>query len=234
MMISRCAQCIAFAIAALVLVGCSNQRHARSLADCRGELSNARNALTEATSREREAQSREREAQSARVQAQELASNFQSIATKLRESFTAGELELELQHGVLVMTLEDDILFDFGETKISPRGEDALYAAASALKNISISEEKMMLVFGHTDNTPVKPGTREYASNIELSAKRSLAVHSHLISLGVPARMLGVAGIGAMRPTASNETASGRSQNRRIEIIMLPTIDSLPDLPTAE
>lgn len=217
---------IALAIAALTAMGCHNQRHTRALSECRAELSETKGALAEA-------ETRQREAEKSRVQAQQLATSFQSVATQLRDAFTAGELDLELQHGVMVMTLNDDILFALGETTISPQGEDALWAAARALKSISESDSPIMLVLGHTDSIPVKPGTREYASNIELSAKRSLAVHGYLVSQGVPAKILGVAGMGEMLPVAPNDTASGRAQNRRIEIIVLPTIDALPTLPAA-
>ena len=59
-------------------------------------------------------------------------------------------------------------------------------------------------------------GTAEY--NMELSIDRANAVKLYLVNSGIPADNLTVKGYGATRPTASNDTESGRAQNRRVEI----------------
>jgi outer membrane protein OmpA-like peptidoglycan-associated protein len=69
-------------------------------------------------------------------------------------------------------------------------------------------------VEGHTDNT----GT--VAANNELSLRRAIAVRDYLISQGVAASSIDVAGLGSSRPVADNATADGRARNRRVEIVV--------------
>lgn len=70
-------------------------------------------------------------------------------------------------------------------------------------------------VVGHTDNT----GSRAY--NIDLSRMRAETVVSHLVAQGVAAERLEAEGVGPDQPVASNETAAGRQQNRRVELVRI-------------
>ena len=72
---------------------------------------------------------------------------------------------------------------------------------------------------GHTDSIPMR-GAR-FSSNWHLSAARAQSVVRLLLGAGVDARRMQVVGYGDVRPRASNETAEGRGQNRRIEIKIL-------------
>ncbi len=82
------------------------------------------------------------------------------------------------------------------------------------------------MVAGHTDNTRVsRQSTIEqgHFDNWYLSAHRAIAVAAELVRDGVSKRRLGVAGYADQRPIASNNTEAGRAQNRRVEILILPT-----------
>jgi chemotaxis protein MotB len=61
-----------------------------------------------------------------------------------------------------------------------------------------------------------------------------VAVVQHLIKNGVAATNLSAAGYGDTQPVASNDTKEGRAQNRRIEIVLQPNLDELPDLSALE
>ena len=70
------------------------------------------------------------------------------------------------------------------------------------------------MIVGHTDNQ----GTLDY--NIDLSTRRAEAVRDHLVDThGIAASSLRAAGVGFLAPVASNQTAEGRGQNRRVEIV---------------
>ena len=80
------------------------------------------------------------------------------------------------------------------------------------LSNPSIGQ---IQIEGHTDNV----GTEEY--NLELSEKRAGAVRDYLIEAGIPAKQLSAKGFGTSRPVASNDTAKGRAQNRRVNFVIV-------------
>jgi outer membrane protein OmpA-like peptidoglycan-associated protein len=71
-----------------------------------------------------------------------------------------------------------------------------------------------MAVEGHTDSV----GAADY--NQQLSEKRSEAVRSYLVAQSIPATSVGATGFGEAQPVATNGTASGRQQNRRVELVV--------------
>jgi len=84
---------------------------------------------------------------------------------------------------------------------------DLLLAAAKSQPGWNFSIE------GHTDNTGGD------AHNQTLSEKRAAAVKAYLVAAGIDAKRLATVGLGSSRPVVSNDTALGRSQNRRVEIV---------------
>jgi chemotaxis protein MotB len=82
------------------------------------------------------------------------------------------------------------------------------------------------MVAGHTDNQRVtRQATIEQGNfdNWYLSAHRAISVAAELVKNGVSRTRLGVAGYADQQPIASNSTEAGRAQNRRVEIVILPT-----------
>jgi chemotaxis protein MotB len=79
------------------------------------------------------------------------------------------------------------------------------------------------MVSGYTDNAPIGPGLRQegVTSNQELSQKRADAVMQYLISQGVKPDLVSAQGFGDASPIASNDTAQGRGQNRRVELSLV-------------
>lgn len=94
---------------------------------------------------------------------------------------------------------------------------DLLPGSRAALDKIGLIAKKYpnlkMRVEGHTDSQ----GDNTY--NLNLSQKRADAVRNYLVSTGVPANQVVAAGFGKTRPIASNDTAEGRAQNRRVEFM---------------
>jgi outer membrane protein OmpA-like peptidoglycan-associated protein len=100
--------------------------------------------------------------------------------------------------------------FDFDKANIRSDSVPILREAASTLKeNPSIS----VIVEGHTDSV----GSDAY--NLKLSHRRADAVRNYLVAHGVSASRIRTEGYGESQPVASNETADGRAQNRRVELL---------------
>jgi chemotaxis protein MotB len=84
-------------------------------------------------------------------------------------------------------------------------------------------EDKAIRVEGHTDNVKVGGAlARAFPSNWELSAARAINVARYLQRLGVDPALLSAAAYGEHRPVSENDTAEGRTKNRRIEIVLVP------------
>jgi outer membrane protein OmpA-like peptidoglycan-associated protein len=113
----------------------------------------------------------------------------------------------------LVVTLPQDILFAVDSTAVSGASQNDLRAVAASLNRYP---DTTVNVVGHTDNTG------EAAYNADLSQRRAQAVASVLVSAGVQAGRINAIGRGEDQPVASNQTADGRAQNRRVEIIITP------------
>jgi outer membrane protein OmpA-like peptidoglycan-associated protein len=112
----------------------------------------------------------------------------------------------------MVITLSGQVLFVTGKSELLPAAQDQLDQVAKALKDQG--EVKPMVVEGYTDSV----GTD--SSNLTLSKNRAEAVRSYLVSKGVPSDKITSVGKGKANPVASNDTADGRANNRRVEIVI--------------
>lgn len=99
--------------------------------------------------------------------------------------------------------------FDFDKSNIRADAVPVLNEAVSVLKDEGTTA---VIVAGNTDNV----GTDAY--NMKLSRRRADAVRDFLIKGGIPAKRIRVEAFGESKPVASNDTADGRAQNRRVEL----------------
>ena len=146
-----------------------------------------------------------------------------TIATSLKEEIEAEEIELVDMEDTLKVVFIDKILFDSGSVEINEKGKKILLVVADSIK---AHKDQKILVEGHTDNTPLGASLKErFPSNWELSTARAAAVVRFLQKEGQfqPER-LSARGYSYYRPVASNKTKEGRHQNRRIEIILGPSM----------
>jgi len=109
--------------------------------------------------------------------------------------------------------LKEKIHFEFGKAKIQRRSYPLLDQVAATLK--AHPEIKKLRIEGHTDSR----GSAAY--NQRLSQRRAQAVVNYLVRRNIARDRLVAKGFGESRPIASNKTAKGRAQNRRVEMIIL-------------
>lgn len=124
-----------------------------------------------------------------------------------------------------VVKFKSDVTFAVGDATVTPKAKDAIRRFASIL-NADAAHGYELMVAGHTDNTPVaNPETirKGNKNNWYLSCHRAIAVNEELMADGVSARRLGAVGYADQRPIASNATEAGKAQNRRVEVLILPT-----------
>ena len=135
-----------------------------------------------------------------------------------RDAFYAGlaELEAPVVEEVDVISLSSDVLFEFDKYDIRPEFTADLDAAADMLL---ANPDVTVRIDGHTDSI----GTEEY--NQGLSERRANAVADYLEAKGVSRDRMTVAGFGETQPVASNDTAEGRAQNRRVDIDLIQVGD---------
>ncbi|HEU4385744.1 MAG TPA: OmpA family protein [Anaeromyxobacteraceae bacterium] len=162
----------------------------------------------------------------AKAELERRSGEYDQLARALREEIAAGQVEISELRGRMTVRLKDQILFASGSAAVNREGRAALDRIASALRGI---RGRTLRVEGYTDSVPVSP-SGPYPSNWELSTARAVAVVRYLQERGVDPTLLGAAGHGEFHPVAPNDTPEGRSQNRRIEIVLSASIDGMAPL----
>jgi chemotaxis protein MotB len=150
---------------------------------------------------------------------------YKDLFSRLKALVDAGTIEVMFRKGRMVVKLSDAILFDSGKTKLRPEGIAAVQQLVPALKSVG---DREFLVAGHTDNVPIK--TARFKNNWELSTARAVVMVDTMIENGYPGAQLGAAGFGEFDPVSDNSTPDGRSQNRRIEIVLMPLLGDIPGM----
>ncbi|NVL49946.1 OmpA family protein [Pseudomonas syringae pv. actinidiae] len=111
---------------------------------------------------------------------------------------------------VLVISAQSDVFFKVGSSDIAPEAYPSLAKLAESLK----AKPYKIGITGHTDSS----GSPDL--NNRLSYDRARSVAAYLTSAGVPYQGMYVRGAGSKEPKSSNDTAQGRSENRRVEFVL--------------
>jgi chemotaxis protein MotB len=138
---------------------------------------------------------------------------------QLQQQLAAERGQITRLEGAIKYTIESDLLFPSGSWQMSDEGKQTLGNMASKL---APTQQNKLVVHGYTDNAPVGPELERHGvtSNEILSQKRAESVKNFLISEGVAPSMITAMGHGATNPVATNDTAEGRSKNRRVELTL--------------
>lgn len=183
--------------------------------ELQSSLEETRRALDELRERERQAQAR--------------LETFRDLLSRFQELIDSGQLRVRIANNQMLVELPEGVLFDSGRAELKEDGQTTLQAVVEVLRSI---EDRNFQVAGHTDNIPIR--TRRFRSNWELSTQRAVNVARYMIEQGLGANRISAAGYADTVPVSSNETAEGRAQNRRIDIVLQPNLNELPDLSSLE
>ncbi len=133
-------------------------------------------------------------------------------AKKLRQELVGTGVQVISQNGQVQLIMPGNITFGTNEASIQPSFAPTLNSIAKVIKEYN---KTMVQIVGYTDNT----GSAAY--NNTLSLRRANAVSNYLRLQGVSADRIITDGLGPQNPIASNATAQGREQNRRVEIFLI-------------
>ena len=177
----------------------------------------ARNtALAAALDTQMTAASRQKEAEIS-----QLRNTYDQLVQDMQSEIAQGQIQITRLADRLSVSMVDRILFPSGEADITPAGIRILQRVGNVLKT---TEGKIIRVEGHTDNVAISDRLKgTFATNWELSTTRASNVVRFLQdTVGIDPARLQAVGLSEYHPIASNATVKGRSQNRRIEIALLP------------
>ena len=132
---------------------------------------------------------------------------------KLRQKMQGTGVSVTRNGDNIVLNMPNNVTFDSSSATLKPAGANTLTGVAMVLKEYP---KTAVNVAGYTDST----GGAEL--NKKLSQQRADSVASSLITQGVDAARLRIVGMGPANPIASNSTAEGKAQNRRVEITLSP------------
>ena len=135
----------------------------------------------------------------------------------LSNQVAADKAQICRLQGAIKYTVNSDLLFPSGGYQMSERGKQIISGFAAKL---APTQQNKILVSSYTDNHPIGPALARQGitSNEVLSQKRAEDVMAYLVSQGVKPDLVSAQGFGDTNPVASNDTAQGRAQNRRVEL----------------
>lgn len=166
-------------------------------------------ALEQQQQAQQEAERARQAAVQADAQRQQAEAEKTQMRERLRQQLNAILETRETARGLIVNI--NDVLFDFNKYTLKPGAQVTMAKVSGIL--MAYPGLKLQLE-GHTDSV----GSDEY--NLRLSQNRADAVRDFLVQQGVPMTNIAAVGLGKSGPVASNDTAAGRQQNRRVELVV--------------
>jgi len=134
---------------------------------------------------------------------------------KLRKQLRGTGVSVTRKGDNIILNMPSNITFDFDSYQLKPNFKPTLDSVVLVLNEF---ESTLITVKGHTDNK----GSEAY--NQKLSENRALSVADYLITKGVKQQRVAAIGKGELEPIASNNTANGRAENRRVELTLEPIV----------
>ena len=185
----------------------------RERAEAERQRAEAERERLAAAAAQRDALAAQQEAEAARLRAEEALRRAQQLAAQV------DDLQAQLTNRGLVLTL-GDVLFDTGRAELKSGGLRAVDRLVAFLTDYP---QRTVLVEGFTDAV----GSDD--SNQRLSERRANAIRQALLERGVAAARIRTVGYGESYPVATNDTAAGRQENRRVEVVISDDDGVIPD-----
>ena len=140
--------------------------------------------------------------------------------TQLQAAYGSDQAEIQMLDGKLKVTFRDEVLYPEGGYRLTAKSEAVLAKMVPALSGL---QQTKVVVDGYTDNVAIGRELKRMGitSNLDLSSKRADGVVDYLTRQGLNQNLVSAQGFGASNPVASNDTAEGRTKNRRIEVTLV-------------
>jgi chemotaxis protein MotB len=148
-----------------------------------------------------------------------LDAEYQQLNRTMSAEVAANQMHITRLQNAIKVTVNSELLFPSGDWQMPVEAQQTIGKIVPILAPM---QQTRIIVNGYTDNVPIGPGLmREgITSNVVLSQKRADNVMQFLISQGVKPSLVSARGLGEADPVASNDTAEGREQNRRVELTL--------------
>jgi len=148
-----------------------------------------------------------------------LEARYQQLNQTMSAEISANQMQISRLQGAIKVTVNGELLFPSGGWQMPATAQQTISKMAPILAPM---QQTTIVVNGYTDNTPIGPElVREgVPTNLVLSQKRADNVMQYMISQGVNPSLVSAQGFGDANPVASNDTAEGRAQNRRVELML--------------
>jgi chemotaxis protein MotB len=143
-----------------------------------------------------------------------------ALLEQLRPLVQRGLLTVKDEDGRTTVQMKAEVLFPSGSAELSPSGRETVAEVARILARQTPGA--YWQIEGHTDTEPIS--TEQFPSNWHLGASRAIAVLQVMLAHGMDNDRLSAATFGEFTPVASNGTPTGRAENRRIELVLLPEV----------
>ena len=140
---------------------------------------------------------------------------LQELARTFTDLTQDGDITLETRAEGVLLDVKDSALFASGTAEPAPDANAIVEKIAAILSQNNNS----VIVEGHTDSKPIH--TSQFPSNWELSSARAASIVRALEERGISANRLSATGFADTRPKSSNDTVQGRSENRRVSLLVL-------------
>jgi chemotaxis protein MotB len=148
---------------------------------------------------------------------QDLENLHRELDQSLKSQIASHAVSIKMDRAGLVISLREAGFFSSGSATPRPEALPALRQVAASLSRTPYD----LRIEGHTDNVPIH--TAEFDSNWELSSARATHIARIFIDLKtIPPERISAAGYSEYHPAASNDTVEGRSENRRVDLVVLP------------
>ncbi len=148
-----------------------------------------------------------------------LENDYNQLNQRLSGEISQQQVHITRLQGAIKVAVNSELLFPSGGWQMPPQAAQTIAKMAPILAPL---QQTKLLVSGYTDSTPIGPELQAQGvtSNQQLSLMRAQTVANYLISQGVKPNLVSAQGFGEADPVASNDTAAGRAQNRRVEITL--------------
>ncbi len=147
----------------------------------------------------------------------ELEAQYQQLNQTMGSEIASRDMHISRMQDAIKVSLNDQLLFPSGGWEISAEAKKSIAKIAAVL---APHQKNKINVNGYTDSTPIGAAlaSQGVTTNLILSQKRADNVMQYMISQGVKPDLVSAHGYGEDNPVASNDTAEGKAQNRRVEL----------------